>query len=87
MQDGVVNVYRTFAEHEVRSRRSVLSRRGTRTSPAGRIHAADAKAITTLCGRTTRELFEFGRSHYPFERTAMENRCPTCNELAGRPTA
>jgi hypothetical protein len=82
-----VSVYRTFAEREVRSRRSVLSTRGTRTSPAGRIHAADARAITTLCGRTTRELFEFGRNHHPFERTPMENRCPTCNELAGTPTA
>jgi hypothetical protein len=85
MKDGVVDIYRTFAEGEARSRRSMLSSRGTRTHPAGRIHAAEPLAVATLCGRTTRDLFEFGRSRYPYERTPPEARCPTCNQLAGRP--
>src|SRR4249919_892753 len=82
----VVRIYRAFAEEERRSRASMLSRRGTRTTPAGRIHAAEQPAITTLCGRATRDLFEFGRSRHPFERFPMESRCAACNELAGRPT-
>lgn len=81
-----MEIYRTFAESEARSRRSALSGRGVRTSPSGRIHAADHLAITTLCGLLTRDLFEFGRSRYPYERFPMEHRCPACNELAGRPT-
>ena len=64
----------------------MISKSGPRTSPAGRVHAADHLAVTTLCGQATRDLFEFGRSRYPFERTPMNARCPTCNELAGRPT-
>lgn len=86
LKDGVVEIYRTFAESEARPRRSMLSGRGARTHPAGRIHAAAPLAVTTLCGRATRDLFEFGRSHYPYERTPTGARCPTCNELAGRPT-
>ena len=64
-----------------------LSRRGARTLPAGRIHAAEHQATTTLSGRAIGDLFEFGRSRYPYERFSMGSRCGACNELAGRPTS
>ncbi len=81
-----MKIFRTFAEREEKTRRSLLSRRGPRTIPAGRIHAAEMHTLATLCGRATRDLFEFGRSRYPFEVFPMGHRCPACNELAGRPT-
>ena len=83
---GTVDVFRTFAEGQQRSRRWAKRARGTRMAPTGRIHAAQQKAVVTLCGLRTRDLFEFGPSRYPFERTPAESRCRSCNELAGRPT-
>jgi hypothetical protein len=80
-----MDVFRTLAEAEARSRHSWLARRDPRTHPAGTIHAAAQQGETTLCGRVTGELFEFGRSRHPFERTPEHIRCPICNELAGRP--
>ena len=83
---GTVDVFRTFAEGQQRSRRLAKRARGTLMAPTGRIHAAQQKAVVTLCGLRTRDLIEFGRSRYPFERISIGARCPKCNELAGRPT-
>jgi hypothetical protein len=83
---GPVDVFRTFAEGQQRSRRWAKRARGTRMAPTGRIHGAQQTAVVTLCGLRTRGLFEFGRSRHPFERTPAESRCRSCNELGGRPT-
>jgi hypothetical protein len=81
-----VDVYRTFADGE--STRRSRSRRGTREvrTPTGKIHAV-IDSTTTLCGISVLELYEFGRSRYPFEHFPHELRCPTCNDVAGRPVA
>jgi hypothetical protein len=81
-----VGVYRTFAEGESHAWRLMGFRKAVRAAPEGRVHASEADGLLTLCGRSTSDLFEFGRSRYPFERTPSRARCPTCNELAGRPT-
>ena len=82
-----MNVYRTFAEGQHRSRHAIRRATGVDTAPSGSIHAAEHGAQVTLCGRSTDGLVEFGRSRFPFERTPAEMRCSTCNELAGRPLA
>jgi len=82
-----VDIYRTFAEGQHRSRRSFTHSRGARMAPDGRIHAAEQHAIVTLCGVPTLELHEFGRSRYPYEAEPLESRCETCDGLAGHPIA
>lgn len=82
-----MDVYRTFAEGQHLSRRLFAHRTGASMTPHGRIHAAEHSAIVTLCGRPTNELYEFGRSRYPFELEPAEDRCRTCDGLAGHPAA
>jgi hypothetical protein len=81
-----MDVYQTFADGHRRPRRFVLKARHTTPAPAGRLHAAEPSADVTLCGRPTADLYELGRSRHPFESTPTRARCPSCNELAGRPS-
>jgi hypothetical protein len=78
-------VFRTFADGEKTSRSR--SRRGTRDrrTPTGLIHAAASDDQVTLCGRDLLELYEFGRSRFPFEHFPHTARCPACNDAAGWP--
>jgi hypothetical protein len=78
-------VYRTFAEGQARSRSFMGHAHGDKLSPTGHIHAAEQRASVTLCGLPTRDLYEFGRSRYPYEATPLKLRCGTCNERAGSP--
>jgi hypothetical protein len=81
----IVNVYRTLAEGQHRPRHNARRATGAQTAPSGRIHAAQQGADVTLCGRTTEDLVEFGRSRFAFERTPTESRCSLCDERAGHP--
>lgn len=62
-----MDVFRVFADGE-KTHRS-RSRRGTRDkrTPVGNIHAAEHGAAVTLCGLDLLELYEFGRSRFPYE--------------------
>jgi hypothetical protein len=84
-EDGVMKVFRAFADGEKTSRSR--SRRGTRDrrTPTGLIHAAAPRDSATLCGQDLLDLFEFGRSRFPYEHFPHDRRCPACNEAAGRP--
>jgi hypothetical protein len=75
-------VYRTFSEGQERADRSYDSWLRGRLVPARLIHAAEHDSEVTLCGKSTRELIEFGRSRHAFERTETDARCPSCQELA-----
>jgi hypothetical protein len=80
-----MKVFRAFADGEKTSRSR--SRRGTRDrrTPTGLIHAAAPRDSATLCGQDLLDLFEFGRSRFPYEHFPHDRRCPACNEAAGRP--
>lgn len=48
--------------------------------PAGLVHAAVPHESTTLCGRPTADLVEFGRFH-AFHASPERRRCPTCRAI------
>jgi hypothetical protein len=78
-------VVRTFADGEETVRTWSRLRRIEYRLPAGQVHAAHLEGDATLCGTPLSSLQEFGRSRYPFERIAQDERCRTCDDAAGRP--
>jgi hypothetical protein len=80
-------VVRTFAESAETVRTWVRLRRVEWSVPSGLVHAAELHADVTLCGTPLTSLEEFGRSRFPFERISPEDRCSTCDDAAGNPSA
>jgi hypothetical protein len=78
-------VVRTFADGEEFVRTWERLRRVEWRLPAGLMHAAALDGDAALCGRPLATLHAFGRSRYPFERIPREQRCPDCDDAAGRP--
>jgi hypothetical protein len=80
-------IFLTYAEHQQADVTWLRLRRRGRSVPAGVVHAAEPGESTALCGTPLSTLHEFGRSRYPFERFAEDDRCLVCDEAAGRPQA
>jgi hypothetical protein len=77
----------TFADAVELRGTGPLWRRQRRRFPAGRLHAAKPGSEVALCGMPLDSLEAFGRSRHPFERCEVEERCPRCHVVAGRPVA